>query len=182
MPKRIVERFERTGGLLQVGYCWLFAPSVDAMSSAEKRPPRESGQCVPHCGAHTTRRVRPHLTQPVYPEAPCLHRCHWWTASSAFPAAAKCERPHPKVPELHGDESREGCGGGGAELRRPEFCGDRFMSWTCCRAKLGLGPHGRTAPKASCHRDPVPSSYKIYGRGQRPIRKAMDEMADELPT
>src|SRR4051794_11078350 len=32
--RRIAEAVERTGGALQVGYCWRFSPAVDAMQEA----------------------------------------------------------------------------------------------------------------------------------------------------
>ena len=112
--KRIVEAVERTGGLVQVGYCWRFAPSVDAMQAALKSG--RLGKVVQvraHGGCSHDEAGTPHMTQPGdIGGAVFVIGCHLIDRILLhFGLPRSVNARITKFPNFHGDESREDAAG-----------------------------------------------------------------------
>ncbi len=129
--KRIVDAVERTGGLVQVGYCWRFAPSVDAMQAALKSG--RLGKVVQvraHGGCSHDEAGTPHMTQPGdIGGAVFVIGCHLIDRILLhFGVPRSVNARITKFPNFHGDESREDAAGAVLNYEDKIVSVD-FMSW-----------------------------------------------------
>lgn len=168
---RIVQVVERTGGLLQVGYCWRFAPSVDAMQEA-----LTSGrlgkvvQVRAHGGCSHDEAATSHMTQPGdIGGAVFVIGCHLVDRILLHFGVPKSVNARiTKFANFRGDESREDAAG--AVLNYDDkvvvldFMSWDVLPWTESWDITAYGTEGIMSSRS------LPASYKVYdsGKGSRP--------------
>ncbi len=165
--KRIVDVVERTSGMVQVGYCWRFAPSVDAMQSA-----LESGrlgrvlQVRAHGGCSHDEAATSHMNQPGdIGGAVFVIGCHLVDRilmHFGMPKSVNA-RIH-KFADYRGPESREDAAG--AVLNYPDkvvvvdFMSWDVLPWTESWDITAYGTEGIMSARS------LPASYKLYDSGK----------------
>ncbi|MGF6532235.1 putative dehydrogenase [Paraburkholderia sp. GAS206C] len=165
--KRIVEAVERTGGLVQVGYCWRFAPSVDAMQAALKSG--RLGKVVQvraHGGCSHDEAGTAHMTQPGdIGGAVFVIGCHLVDRILLhFGLPQSVNARITKFPNFHGDESREDAAGAVLNYEDKivviDFMSWDVLPWTESWDITAYGTEGIMSSRS------LPSSYKIYDAGK----------------
>lgn len=164
--KRIAQVVERTGGLLQVGYCWRFAPSVDAMQEALK-----SGrlgkvlQVRAHGGCSHDEAATSHMTQPGdIGGAVFVIGCHLVDRILLhFGVPRSVNARITKFANFRGDESREDAAGAVLNYDDKVVVVD-FMSWDVLpwTESWDITAYGTGGIMSSRS---LPASYKIYDAG-----------------
>jgi predicted dehydrogenase len=169
--KRIMDVVERTGGLVQVGYCWRFAPSVDAMQSAI-----QSGrlgkivQVRAHGGCSHNEAATSHMTQPGdIGGAVFVIGCHLVDRILLHFGLPKSVNARiTKFPNFHGAESREDAAGAVLNYEDKvvvlDFMSWDVLPWTESWDITAYGTEGIMSSRS------LPASYKIYdaGKGAHP--------------
>ncbi|WP_290872229.1 Gfo/Idh/MocA family oxidoreductase [Aquabacterium sp.] len=169
--KRIMDVVERTGGLVQVGYCWRFAPSVDAMQSAI-----QSGrlgkivQVRAHGGCSHNEAATSHMTQPGdIGGAVFVIGCHLVDRILLHFGVPKSVNARiTKFPNFHGAESREDAAGAVLNYEDKvvvlDFMSWDVLPWTESWDITAYGTEGIMSSRS------LPASYKIYdaGKGAHP--------------
>ncbi|WP_213768636.1 Gfo/Idh/MocA family oxidoreductase [Caballeronia sp. dw_19] len=164
--KRIVDAVERTGGLVQVGYCWRFAPSIDAMQAALQAG--RLGKVVQvraHAGCSHNEAATAHMTQPGdIGGAVFVIGCH--TVDRIlfhFGVPRSVNARITKFQNFHGDESREDAAGAVLNYEDKivvlDFMAWDVLPWTETWDFTAYGTEGIMSSRS------LPSSYKIYDSG-----------------
>lgn len=164
---RIARVVERTGGLLQVGYCWRFAPSVDAMQEALQTgrlgkvlQVRAHGGCS-HDEAGTS-----HMTQPGdIGGAVFVIGCHLVDRILLhFGLPRSVNARITKFPNFRGNESREDAAGAVLNYEDKvvvlDFMSWDVLPWTESWDITAYGTEGIMSSRS------LPASYKIYDSGK----------------
>lgn len=165
--KRIAQVVASTNGLLQVGYCWRFAPSVDAMQEA-----LQSGrlgkvvQVRAHGGCSHDEAATSHMTQPGdIGGAVFVIGCHLVDRILLhFGVPRSVNARITKFPGLRGAESREDAAG--AVLNYDDkvvvldFMSWDVLPWTESWDITAYGTEGIMSSRS------LPASYKIYDSGK----------------
>lgn len=166
--RRIVEAVQRTGGALQVGYCWRFSPSVDKMQEVLKSgrlgkvlQVRAHGGCS-HDEAGTT-----HMNQPEdIGGAMFVISCHLFDrVIHHFGMPLSVNARITKFPGAFGDTSREDAAGAVLNYADKIVVVDFFswdpLPWLEAWDITAYGTEGMMSSR------PSPSSYKIYDKGTK---------------
>ncbi|WP_211462638.1 Gfo/Idh/MocA family protein [Collimonas silvisoli] len=165
--QRIVKAVERTGGLVQVGYCWRFAPSVDAMQEA-----LQSGrlgkvlQVRAHGGCSHDEAGTSHMTQPGdIGGAVFVIGCHLVDRVLLHFGMPKSVNARiTKFPNFRGDESREDAAGAVLNYEDKvvvlDFMSWDVLPWTESWDITAYGTEGIMSSRS------LPASYKIYDSGK----------------
>ena len=166
--RRIVEAVERTGGLLQVGYCWRFSPSVEAMQQV-----LQSGrlgkvlQVRAHGGCSHDEADSNHMKQPGdIGGAMFVISCHLFDrVIHHFGMPRSVNARITKFPGAMGPTSREDAAGAVLNYDDKIVVVD-FFSWDPLPwlETWDLTAYGTEGVMQSC---PSPSSYRIYDKGNR---------------
>lgn len=164
--RRIVEAVERTGGILQVGYCWRFSPSVEAMQQVLK-----SGrlgkvlQVRAHGGCSHDEAGTSHMNQPEdIGGAMFVISCHLFDrVIHHFGMPRSVNARITKFPHAFGDTSREDAAGAVLNYEDKIVVVD-FFSWDPLPwlETWDITAYGTQGVMQSC---PSPSSYRIYDKG-----------------
>ena len=164
--KRIVDAVERTGGLVQVGYCWRFAPSVDVMQEALKSG--RLGKVVQvraHGGCSHNEAATSHMTQPGdIGGAVFVIGCHLIDRILLhFGTPRSVNARITKFANFHGDESREDAAGAvlnyDDKVVVVDFMSWDVLPWTESWDITAYGTEGIMSSRS------LPASYKIYDAG-----------------
>lgn len=169
--RRIAQVVERTGGLLQVGYCWRFAPSVDAMQAA-----LQSGrlgqvlQVRAHGGCSHDEAGTSHMRQPGdIGGAVFVIGCHLVDRILLhFGVPTSVNARITKFPGFKGAESREDAAGAVLNYADKvvviDFMSWDVLPWTESWDITAYGTEGIMSSRS------LPASYKIYdaGKGSHP--------------
>jgi len=166
--RRIVEAVERTDGLLQVGYCWRFSPSVEAMQQV-----LQSGrlgkvlQVRAHGGCSHDEADSNHMKQPGdIGGAMFVISCHLFDrVIHHFGMPRSVNARITKFPGAMGPTSREDAAGAVLNYDDKIVVVD-FFSWDPLPwlETWDLTAYGTEGVMQSC---PSPSSYRIYDKGNR---------------
>ena len=164
--RRIVEAVKRADGLLQVGYCWRFSPSVDAMQAVLK-----SGrlgkvlQVRAHAGCSHDEAATSHMNQPEdIGGAMFVISCHLFDrVIHHFGMPLSVNARITKFPNAFGDTSREDAAGAVLNYEDKIVVVD-FFSWDPLPwlETWDITAYGTEGVMQSC---PSPSSYRIYDKG-----------------
>jgi predicted dehydrogenase len=174
--KRIVDAVERTRGFVQVGYCWRFAPSIDAMQEAIKSG--RLGKVVQvraHAGCSHDEAATPHMTQPGdIGGAVFVIGCHTVDRILLHFGTPKSVNARiTKFPDFHGDESREDAAGAvlnyDDKIITLDFMAWDVLPWTETWDFTVYGTEGVMSSRS------LPSSYKIYDAGNGTHPKGWSE-------
>jgi len=173
---RIVHAVEKTRGLVQVGYCWRFAPSVDAMQEA-----LQSGrlgkvlQVRAHGGCSHDEAGTSHMNQPGdIGGAVFVIGCHLVDRillHFGMPQSVNA-RIH-KFPDFRGADSREDAAGAVLNYKDKVVVVD-FMSWDVLpwTESWDITAYGTEGIMSSRS---LPASYKIYDSGKNGHREGWTE-------
>lgn len=177
--QRIVDAVERTGGILQVGYCWRFSPSVDAMQQALKSgrlgkvlQVRAHGGCS-HDEADTN-----HMKQPEdIGGAMFVISCHLFDrVIHHFGMPMSVNARITKFPSAMGPTSREDAAGAVLNYEDKIVVVD-FFSWDPLPwlETWDITAYGTEGVMHSC---PSPSSYRIYDKGNKGFPEGWTEWSE----
>lgn len=166
--RRIVEAVERTGGIVQVGYCWRFSPSVAAMQEVLKSgrlgkvmQVRAHGGCS-HDEADTN-----HMKQPGdIGGAMFVISCHLFDrVIHHFGMPKSANARITKFPNVMGPTSREDAAGAVLNYEDKIVVVD-FFSWDPLPwlEMWDITAYGTEGVMSTC---PSPSSYRIYDKGNK---------------
>jgi predicted dehydrogenase len=164
--RRIVDAVNRTNGTLQVGYCWRFSPSVDAMQAVLKSgrlgkvlQVRAHGACS-HDEAGTS-----HMNQPEdIGGAMFVISCHLFDrVIHHFGMPRSVNARITKFPGAFGDTSREDAAGAVLNYADKIVVVD-FFSWDPLPwlETWDITAYGTDGIMQTC---PSPSSYRLYDKG-----------------
>jgi predicted dehydrogenase len=166
--RRIVDAVERTGGILQVGYCWRFSPAVDKMQEVlasgrlgKVLQVRAHGGCS-HDEADTN-----HMKQPGdIGGAMFVISCHLFDRVILHFGMPKSVNARiTKFPGAMGPSSREDAAGAVLTYDDKLVVVDFFswdpLPWLETWDITAYGTEG------VMHSRPLPSSYRIYDKGTR---------------
>lgn len=173
---RIVDAVEKSKGLVQVGYCWRFAPSVDAMQEA-----LQSGrlgrvlQVRAHGGCSHDEAGTSHMSQPGdIGGAVFVIGCHLVDRilmHFGMPQSVNA-RIH-KFPDFRGPESREDAAGAvlnySDKVVVVDFMSWDVLPWTESWDITAYGTEGIMSSRS------LPASYKIYDSGKGSHREGWTE-------
>ncbi|CAB3743449.1 Inositol 2-dehydrogenase/D-chiro-inositol 3-dehydrogenase [Paraburkholderia rhynchosiae] len=164
--KRILDASEKSGGLVQVGYCWRFAPSVEAMQQAllsgrlgKVMQVRAHGGCC-YNEARTS-----HLNQAGdIGGAVFVIGCHLFDRIIYhFGMPLSVNARITKFHGINGDDSREDAAGAVLNYADKIVVVDFFswdpLNWT---ETWDMAAYGTEGIMQSCA---LPSSYKIFDKG-----------------
>lgn len=165
---RIVEAVERTGGIVQVGYCWRFSPSVDKMQEV-----LQSGrlgkvlQVRAHGGCSHDEADTNHMKQPGdIGGAMFVISCHLFDrVIHHFGMPRSVNARISKFAGAMGPTSREDAAGAVLNYDDKIVVVD-FFSWDPLPwlETWDITAYGTEGVMQSC---PSPSSYRIYDKGTR---------------
>ena len=177
--RRIVEAVNRTDGILQVGYCWRFSPSVDAMQQVLKSgrlgkvlQVRAHGGCS-HDEADTN-----HMKQPEdIGGAMFVISCHLFDrVIHHFGMPRSVNARITKFPGAMGPTSREDAAGAVLNYEDKIVVVD-FFSWDPLPwlETWDISAYGTEGVMQSC---PSPSSYRIYDKGNQGFPEGWTEWSE----
>jgi predicted dehydrogenase len=165
--RRIVETAERTGNLFQVGYCWRYAPSVQAMDQALKSG--RLGKVVQvraHGGCSHDEADTDHMKQPGdLGGAAFVIGCHLIDRILLhFGMPNSVNARITKFRGVSNETSREDAAGAilnyDDKLVVVDFMSWDPLPWTESWDMTAYGTHG------IMHSCPLPASYKVYDDGK----------------
>ncbi|KLU21826.1 oxidoreductase [Caballeronia mineralivorans PML1(12)] len=165
--RRIVDAVQRTNGLVQVGYCWHFSPSVEAMQSAiEKGRLGKILQVRAHAGCSHNEAATSHLNDPEdIGGAVFVIGCHMIERIlNHFGLPKSVNARITKFPGFRGTESREDAAGAILNYDDKVISID-FMSWDVLpwAESWDLTAYGTEGIMSS---RVLPASYKVYDSGR----------------
>jgi predicted dehydrogenase len=177
--RRIVDAVNRTHGILQVGYCWRFSPSVDAMQHALQTgrlgkvlQVRAHGGCS-HDEADTN-----HMKQPEdIGGAMFVISCHLFDrVIHHFGMPLSVNARITKFAGAMGPTSREDAAGAVLNYADKIVVVD-FFSWDPLPwlETWDITAYGTEGVMQSC---PSPSSYRIYDKGNRGMPEGWTEWTE----
>jgi predicted dehydrogenase len=174
--RRILDAVEKTGGLLQVGYCWRFSPAVDAMQAVLR-----SGrlgkvlQVRAHGGCSHDEARSAHMTQPEdIGGAVFVIGCHLFDRIiHHFGMPTSVNARITKFPNLYGSESREDAAGAVLNYADKLVVVD-FFSWDPLpwQETWDISAYGT---EGIMHSRPLPASYRIYSKGKADVPEGWTE-------
>jgi len=174
--RRIVDAAERTGGLVQIGYCWRYAPSIQVFDQAVKGGRLGKVlQVRAHAGCSHDEADTNHMKQPDdLGGAFFVIGCHTMDRILLhFGMPESVNARIAKFPGAMGDTSREDAAGAVLNYRDKIVVID-FMSWdplpwTESWDITAYGTHG------IMHSCSLPASYKVYDDGKNGFAEGWTE-------